>query len=103
MHKIILSFVFILIFAASAAAQCDTVEDCRAKLSTASQAVNKLLDLTKAQEQAIEALKAENAARQRKTEVDAAIIAQQDKLIELLEKRTRRQVSLMFGLLKIRY
>jgi hypothetical protein len=103
MHKVIYTTIFILLFAFCAFGQCADESDCRAKLSDASRMVNKLLDVNKAQSDAIEALKTENEARARKNEIDAAIIANQDKLIALLEKQTKRKLSILFGLISVRF
>jgi spore cortex formation protein SpoVR/YcgB (stage V sporulation) len=101
--KIIYTTIFIFLFAFCAFGQCSDESDCRAKLSTASQMVNKLLDVNKSQEQAIQALKEENAARQRKNDIDKGIIEAQDRLILFLEKQSKRQISILFGLLKVRF
>lgn len=105
MKTLFLSTIFIFLFAVCAFGQnqCADLADCEAKLSEASRMINKLLDVSKAQTDAITALKEENAARARKNDIDAGVIAAQDKLILLLEKQTKRQISFFFGLVKVRY
>lgn len=67
------------------------------------QRLEKVLADLEAAEKLIAALRAENESRQRKEAIDAGIIAQQDKLIALLEKQRRRQLSIFFGLVKVRF
>lgn len=86
------------------------MDECNQKLDLATRQINKLLDVTEAQEKAINALKEEIAARERLSAVDAEIIKrkdnvieQQQKLIGILEKESRRKISFFFGLVKITY
>ncbi len=101
--KFIYTSILILFFAFCVSAQCSDESDCRAKLSESAQMINKLLDVKKAQDAAIEALKAENEARKQKEIIDRGIIAGQDRLILLLEKDRRKQLSFLFGLVKVRF
>lgn len=111
MNKFLLTIIFLLAFALTAQAQnCQTVEECNQELDLATRQINKLLDVTEAQEKAIEALKTEIAARERLSAIDAEIIkrkdnviGQQQKLIGILEKESRRKISFFFGLVKITY
>lgn len=111
MNKILLTIIFLFAFALTGAAQnCQTVEECNQKLDLATRQINKLLDVTEAQEKAIAALKEEIAARERLSAVDAEIIKrkdnvieQQQKLIGILEAESRRKISFFFGLVKITY
>ena len=105
--------VFLLALSISANAQtvdCSDLQDCQQKLSRAASQIEKLLDVTEAQEKAIEALKSEIESRKRLSLIDAEIIAkkdfqlaEQEKLIQILRKETRRQISILFGLIKVRF
>jgi septal ring factor EnvC (AmiA/AmiB activator) len=106
---IILSLFFALCISTNAQ-NCDTLADCQEKLSRAAQQINKLLDVTETQEKAIKALKEEVESRKRLSEIDAEIIkkrefqlAEQEKLIGILRKETRKQLSIFWGILKIRF
>jgi septal ring factor EnvC (AmiA/AmiB activator) len=105
MQKVVFTILFILglsVFT-SAQNQCADLADCEAKLTETVQMLNKVLDVSKAKDSAIEALKEENLARQRKNDIDKGIIEAQDKLIELLQKQNRKRISFLFGLVKITF
>lgn len=102
--KILTTIAFIVLLASFARAQnCTEIEDCQNKLGQASQMINKLLDVSKSQQDAIQALQAETASRVRKSEIDTAIIANQDRLILLLEKNQRRKFSVLWGIISVRF
>ena len=101
--KFIYTTIFILLFAFAANAQCSDEADCRAKLSEASRMLNKVLDVNKAQEQALTALREENEARARLSLIQEGVIQQQTKLIELQQKQMRRKLSILFGLISVRF
>lgn len=109
MKNIILISTFLLFSAITANAQCDTVEDCRQKLSTATQIINKEMAKSDALESVVEAqdrvikLQAETIALDneiiKKKEI---IISEQDKAIKILEKKSRPTFSVLWGLIKVR-
>lgn len=84
--------------------------DCESELKTANQRLLKTLDALERSEKVIEAQKAEIAAlkslNQLNDEILAKkeqIIADQNKLIEKLEKQTRPEFKVFWGLVKIRF
>lgn len=79
-------------------------------LAIANQRLAKALDALEKAERLIKALEAEIAARKRLDQVNQEIIEaknglilEQSKLIEIYKKQSGRKVSLLFGLVKIRY
>ena len=105
MKKLLITTLFCLtLFCATASAQrqCETVDDCNALVVRLSQALEKTLDVNKAQKDLIDAQRSEIESRKRKNDIDTAIIERQTELIKLLEKDRRKQISFLFGLLKIR-
>jgi len=101
--KYLITLFCILLFCAAANAQnCTSLDECNAKLIEASKIINKLLDVNEAQNKVIEAQKSEIASRTKEKEISDEIIKKQQELNKLLEKQTKSQVSLLFGLIKIR-
>jgi hypothetical protein len=84
--------------------------DCEEELKTANSRLLKTLDALAAAESAVKALHTEIEARKRLDLVNEEllkrkddIISQQEKLIKILEKETGRKISILFGLIKIRF
>jgi hypothetical protein len=84
--------------------------DCEEELKTANSRLLKTLDALAAAESAVKALQTEIEARKRLDLVNEEllkrkddIISQQEKLIKILEKQTGRKISILFGLIKIRF
>ena len=84
--------------------------DCESELAAANQRLLKTLDALSQAEKAIEALKAEIAARESLDKINEEIlkrkeliITEQQKLIAILEKQTGRKISFLFGLIKVRF
>jgi len=70
----------------------------------------KTLDALETAEKALAALQTEITSRERLSAIDAellkrkdSIIADQEKLIAILQKQTGKKLSILFGLVKIRY
>jgi len=109
--KLLITTIFIAFFALSVnAQQCATLEDCNNKLSEAAKIINKLLDIDKAKDDLIAAKNAEIESRKQLDLVNAQLIkkreetiAEQDKLIRILEKKTGRQIRFLWGILTIRF
>lgn len=101
-HTLVL--IIVLFVAGIAYGQdCQTVEDCRAQLSTATQIANKAMDTVEVQKTLIAAQSANTDAIRQQVELQKAIIEEQKKLIEELRKLSRRKVSFLFGLVKVTY
>ena len=112
MKKLVYLFILIFLFALSAHAQtnCTTIEDCQSKLSTASQMINKLLDVNQANADVIAAQKAEIDSRKNLDAINERLLAKKDaeiadqqKLIGLLQKKAQRKFSIFFGLISLRF
>lgn len=104
MKKLIYIIVLVFLMAVGTNAQnCATVEECRERLSSAVQMLNKALDVSDAQEKAIVALKEEIESRKRLQATQEAVIINQDKLITTLQKETRRKFSILWGIVSIRF
>jgi hypothetical protein len=106
MKKLI--FFIILFMACALPAMAQT--DCADQLAQCSQMANKALVTVEAQRMAMDAQQKEIAAKDKVilTQSDLidkqkSIIAEQAEVIKMLEKRTRRKVSIFFGLIKITY
>lgn len=84
--------------------------DCESELAQANQRLLKTLGALENAEKAIEALKTEIAARDRRDLINEDLLRKKDEiiksqaeLIKILEKQTGRKVSLLWGLIKVRY
>lgn len=104
MKKLIITLFCVLLFCATASAQrqCETVDDCNALVVRLSQALEKTLDVNKAQKDLIDAQRSEIESRKRKNDIDTEVIARQTELIKLLEKDRRKQISIFWGIFKVR-
>lgn len=104
MKKLLITLFCVLLFCATASAQrqCETVDDCNALVVRLSQALEKTLDVNKAQKDLIDAQRSEIESRKRKEEIDTEVIARQTELIKLLEKDRRKQISIFWGIFKVR-
>lgn len=58
---------------------------------------------SKAKDDLISALQAENASRKEKDAISQGIITAQGDLIKILEKQSKRKISFFFGLVKVTY
>lgn len=104
MNKLLTLTFLTLVFTLSAAAQeCQTIDECNAKLSNASQKIEKLLDVSDAKSDEIAKLKAEINSRAAKELLDKAVIAAQAAEIKNLERVKRKRLSILFGLIKLTY
>lgn len=104
MKKLVFTTVFaaLFIFASEVSGQCADLDDCNAKLSQASQMINKLLDVKAADESVIRAKQAEVDALRRLVEVKDAISNEKDKLLDYYRKQTCSTTSFLFGLVKLK-
>lgn len=102
MKKAALSAIFIgiLAVAASAQSQCATIDECNALVTRLTQALNKTLDVNKANEGLIAAQKDQIAAQERLIAVKDAVAKEQDKLIEFYRKQTCDRTSFLWGIIK---
>lgn len=111
MKKLLLLSILTFAFCLSAKAQnCVELSECNAKLDTAARIINRQTDESKAKDKAIEALKAEIAARESLDKINNELLAKKDeiiknqeKLIEVLSKESGRKLSLFWGILKVRF
>jgi len=105
MKKVILFLALSLGLGISVNAQnnCTDLADCQTKLNQAIQMLDKSLTTIQAQNGAIDALKTENEARKYENLILKGIIENQDRLIALQQKRIGKQISLLFGLVKVRF
>jgi Skp family chaperone for outer membrane proteins len=109
MKKALSLAILTLALAFTASAQADDDEPVCVSRTTAQRCMQAFNEV-QASRQAIEALKAElqaqknlNAINEKIIEAKDAIIADQQKLVEILKKQSRRKVSIAFGLIKIYY
>ena len=104
MKKLIITLFCITLFSVTASAQrqCETVDDCNTLVVKLSQALEKTLDIDKAQKGLMKAQADEIESRKRKAEIDAEIIKLQNEKIKILERERRKQFSVFWGILKIR-
>jgi hypothetical protein len=101
--KILITIPFIFLFALGTQAQnCVEIQECNEKLSQASQMVNKLLDVKRADEAVIEAKNREIEAVKNLVEVQKAISAEKDKLIEIYRKAVCDKTSFFFGIISVK-
>lgn len=84
--------------------------DCETELATANQRLLKALDALEFAEKAIEAQKLENAALRSLIQINEQIIQKKDSvienqnvLIEKLNKQTRPELKIFWGLFKVRF
>jgi septal ring factor EnvC (AmiA/AmiB activator) len=119
MKKLVYLFILIFLFALSAHAQtnCTTIEDCQSKnaqleknLSQASQMIQKLLDVSQAKTDVIAVKDAEIESRKNLEAINERLLAKKDaeiadqqKLIGLLQKKAQRKFSILFGLISLRF
>ena len=104
MKKLLITLFCVLLFCATASAQrqCETVDDCNALVVRLSQALEKTLDVNKTQKDLIDAQRSEIESRKRKEEIEAGIIKAQDEKIKILERERRKQISIFWGIFKVR-
>lgn len=105
MKKLVCLTVLFLAFAISAHAQT-----AQSDLDVANARLVKVLDALESAEKAIEAQKAEIASLKSLAEINnqliikkEEIISDQNKLIEKLEKQTRPELKILWGLFKVRF
>ena len=111
MKKLLLLSILTFAFCLSAKSQnCTELVECNQKLDTAARIINRQTDESKAKDKAIEALKAEIAARESLDKINNELLAKKDEiiknqadLIKILEKETGRKISFFWGIIKIRY